>query len=75
MVISVEPGIYLAGIGGLRHSDTVLVTKDGCESLTCYPTDIDSLTIKGWKPLSRLKGWWVRRALGLDKKARPAEVR
>ena len=75
MVISVEPGIYLPGIGGLRHSDTVLVTKDGGESLTRHPTDIDSLTIKGWKPLSRLKGWWVRRALGLDKKAGPAEVR
>ena len=73
MVISVEPGIYLPGIGGLRHSDTVFVTKDGCSSLTCYPTDIETLTIKGWKPLSRLKGWWVRRALGLDKKARPAE--
>ena len=37
MVISIEPGIYLEGIGGLRHSDTVLVTKDGCELLTHFP--------------------------------------
>ena len=29
MVISVEPGIYLQGVGGVRHSDTVVVTKDG----------------------------------------------
>ena len=37
MVISVEPGIYLKGEGGFRHSDTVLVTRDGCECLTRCP--------------------------------------
>ena len=68
MVISIEPGIYLQGIGGVRHSDTVLVAKNGYELLTHYPTDIESLTIKGWKPLTRLKGWWVRRALQLGRK-------
>ena len=68
MVISIEPGIYLKGIGGLRHSDTVLVTKDGCELLTHFPTDIESLTIKGWKLFTRLKGWWVRRAFKLSRK-------
>mgnify|MGYP000965404062 CR=1 FL=1 len=30
IVLSVEPGIYLLGLGGFRHSDTVLVTEDGC---------------------------------------------
>jgi Xaa-Pro dipeptidase len=45
MVISVEPGIYLRGEGGFRHSDTVLVTREGCERLTRYPSDIASLTI------------------------------
>jgi Xaa-Pro aminopeptidase len=45
MVISVEPGIYLEGYGGFRHSDTVLVTKSGCEILTKTPTDLASLTI------------------------------
>jgi len=46
MVISVEPGIYLKGEGGFRHSDTVLVTRDGYECLTRCPSDIGSLTIR-----------------------------
>lgn len=37
MVISIEPGIYIPGLGGFRHSDTVLVTDDGCVSLTNWP--------------------------------------
>jgi len=75
MVISIEPGVYLHGVGGLRHSDTVLVTEDGYEPLTRCPTDIDSLTIKGWKPVPRLKGWWVRRALRLTPMAKPWPLR
>ncbi|WP_342566723.1 Xaa-Pro peptidase family protein [Psychrobacillus sp. FSL K6-4046] len=43
MVVTVEPGIYVRGIGGFRHSDTVLVTNDGIEMLTYYPRDIKSL--------------------------------
>ena len=68
MVISIEPGIYLQGIGGLRHSDTVLVTRTGFELLTRCPTDIQSLTINNWKPLTRLRGWAVRRSLQLQRK-------
>jgi Xaa-Pro aminopeptidase len=45
MVISCEPGIYEIGFAGFRHSDTILVTKDGNELLTYYPRDIESLTI------------------------------
>ncbi|HHW07573.1 MAG TPA: M24 family metallopeptidase [Clostridia bacterium] len=37
MVISIEPGIYIQNLGGFRHSDTVLVTKDGFELLTDAP--------------------------------------
>ena len=46
MVISIEPGIYLEGVGGFRHSDTVLVTDDGCESLTQYPDKLADLILE-----------------------------
>ena len=45
MIISVEPGIYLPEIGGVRHSDTVLVTEDGYELLTRTPTALDDLIL------------------------------
>ena len=63
MVISVEPGIYFTGIGGVRHSDTVRVTKNGYELLTKHPMELDWLVIRGWKPRARLKGKLVSRAL------------
>lgn len=45
MVFTVEPGVYAEGLGGFRHSDTVVVTPDGIDILTYYPRDIESLTI------------------------------
>lgn len=45
MIISVEPGLYVDGVGGFRHSDTVLITEAGIESLTTgTPVDRLSLT-------------------------------
>jgi Xaa-Pro aminopeptidase len=46
MVFTIEPGLYDAEIGGFRHSDTVVVTPDGIDILTSYPSDIESLTIE-----------------------------
>ncbi len=39
MCFSIEPGIYLPGVGGVRIEDLVLVTKDGCEVLNHDPKD------------------------------------
>jgi Xaa-Pro aminopeptidase len=36
-VVTVEPGAYVAGLGGVRWEDTVLVTSDGHRPLTGYP--------------------------------------
>jgi Xaa-Pro aminopeptidase len=65
MLISIEPGLYIPDLGGFRHSDTVLVTKDGYERLTHFPTDLQSLTLRGGKPFTRLRGALVRKAVGI----------
>ena len=42
-VVTVEPGAYRAGLGGVRIEDTVLVTSDGCRPLTHTPKDLSCL--------------------------------
>lgn len=39
-VVSVEPGIYLPGVGGMRIEDLVLVTDDGAERLTRFEKEL-----------------------------------
>ena len=39
-VVTLEPGLYRAGWGGVRLEDLVLVTEDGAENLTKFPYDL-----------------------------------
>jgi Xaa-Pro aminopeptidase len=41
-VVTVEPGIYIPGFGGIRIEDTVLVEKDGYEKLTEVPYSLQA---------------------------------
>jgi Xaa-Pro aminopeptidase len=39
-VVTVEPGVYLPGLGGVRIEDTLVVTADGPTALTCFPKEL-----------------------------------
>jgi len=45
MVFTVEPGIYVPGLGGVRIEDTVVVTSDGCRKLTKITKDLRVLPL------------------------------
>ena len=45
MTLTVEPGIYIKGVGGFRHSDTIIVTEDGNRILTSAPDSLQDMTL------------------------------
>lgn len=40
-VVTVEPGLYYFGVGGVRLEDMVLVTRTGCRNLTRFPKELE----------------------------------
>lgn len=46
MIFSAEPGLYVPGYAGFRHSDTLVVTQTGCRVLSQYPRDLGSLILR-----------------------------
>jgi len=46
MTFTIEPGIYLPNRGGARIEDDILVTENGCRSLTNHPRDLFQLLVE-----------------------------
>ena len=44
--MTIEPGLYFKGFGGVRIEDMVLITKNGYKNLTKVPKDLNSVILK-----------------------------
>jgi Xaa-Pro aminopeptidase len=40
-VLTVEPGLYYPGLGGVRHEDVAVITKNGCKILSRFPKQLE----------------------------------
>ena len=47
MVFTIEPGIYVPNVGGVRIEDDIYITKDGSEILTKFPKELQFVIEKG----------------------------
>lgn len=65
MVVSIEPGIYIQGVGGYRHSDTILITENGYELLTKAPGIEEPLVLPNKSLKHRVFRHLVGKALGM----------
>lgn len=48
-VMTIEPGLYFKGFGGVRIEDMVLITQNGYRNLTDVPKDIKNANILEWQ--------------------------
>jgi Xaa-Pro aminopeptidase len=46
MVITVEPGIYLPGWGGVRIEDLLVITEDGSQNFTTATKDLQIISVR-----------------------------
>lgn len=45
MALTCEPGLYVPGFAGFRHSDTIVITRNGMDFITEYPRSLEKLTV------------------------------
>ncbi len=46
MVVTIEPGIYIPGLAGVRIEDDYWITADGCQRLTSLPQDLEENRVR-----------------------------